>query len=167
VSRRSKAEAARQRARVWKPLQRGHRVPMRPERIEAYREYVEALGGDPDRMESMLADPDAEVWMNDVYQVAVERVEDGTIEHLSIKRLDRQPDIPWRDLQRLKNEVAGEDVEAIEIYPAESRLVDTANQRWLWCFPPGFVIPRGFNSGRMVSGPEEAARLGAVQAPLE
>ena len=166
MSRRSKAAAARERARFWKPLQRATRVPVTPERLAAYRREAEAMGKDPDDVERVLLAP-AEILQNDIYQVAITRAEDGTVEHLSIKRLDRGPDIPWRDLQRMKNEAAGEDVEAIEIFPAEDRLVDTANQRWLWCFPPGFTIPRGFNDGRHVSGPEDAARLGAVQAPLE
>jgi hypothetical protein len=34
----------------------------------------------------------------------------------------------WRDLQRIKNQLVGPECEAVELYPAESRKVDTANQ---------------------------------------
>ena len=44
----------------------------------------------------------------------------------------------------MQNELVGDECEAIELYPAESRLVDTANQYWLWCFP--YRIPLGFSS---------------------
>jgi hypothetical protein len=165
VSRRSKAIEARLRAVAGQPLQRGKRIPVTAERVSAFRAEAVVMGEDPDKVEAMLREND-EVWLNDVYMVTVTRHAEGWVEHLSIKRRDRGPDIPWRDLQRMKSELAGDEAEAIEIFPAESRLVDTANQRWLWCFPPGEVIPRGFNNGRHVSGPEEAARLGAVQAPL-
>jgi hypothetical protein len=55
--------------------------------------------------------------------------------HLSIKRFDRGPVRDWRHLQQIKNEVVGPEAEAFEIFPAESRLVDTANQYHLWAIP--------------------------------
>lgn len=64
--------------------------------------------------------------------------------HLSIKRNDRKVAHDWRDFQRIKNEICGPDCEGIEIYPAESRLVDTSNQYHLWVFPKGKFIPFGF-----------------------
>jgi len=48
--------------------------------------------------------------------------------HLSIKRLDKHPVRDWRHFQRIKNELIGEENEAVELYPAQSRLVDTTNQ---------------------------------------
>jgi hypothetical protein len=64
---------------------------------------------------------------------------------LSIKRVDREPIHDWRILQEIKNALVGEECEAIEIFPAESRLVDTANQYWLWCFTdPEIRVPVGF-----------------------
>lgn len=59
----------------------------------------------------------------------------------------------WRDLQRIKNQLAGPEREAVELYPAESRLVDTANQYWLWVLPEGESFPFGFTE-RVVFGPE-------------
>lgn len=99
-------------------------------------------------VEEMRAD---KVFKNDTYQVAARRLkskEDRNMPamlHLSIKRIDRKPIHDWRDLQQIKNEFVGEECEAVEIYPAESRLVDTANQYHLWCFmDPAQRIPFGF-----------------------
>lgn len=51
----------------------------------------------------------------------------------------------WRDLQAIKNELVGPEHEAIELYPAESRLVDTANQYHLWVLKdPSQRIPVGW-----------------------
>lgn len=59
----------------------------------------------------------------------------------------------WRHFQRIKNEVAGPEREACELYPAESRLTDEANEYWLWVLPEGERFPFGFDD-RRVSGPE-------------
>jgi hypothetical protein len=61
---------------------------------------------------------------------------------LSIRTNDRSDAHPWRDFQKIKNFFAGDEWEAVEIYPAESRLVDTSNQYHLWCFP--FALGFGF-----------------------
>lgn len=87
--------------------------------------------------------------------------------HLSIKRNDRKPVHDWRDLQRIKNELVGPEAEAVELYPAESRLVDAANQYHLWVLVDGGWFPFGFDQGRLVSGPAEAASIGARQRPFE
>lgn len=91
-----------------------------------------------------------EIWLNDTYQVAKRAAEKHSDSwpdcwHLSIKRIDRQPIHDWRDLQRIKNHLVGPEHEAVEIYPAESRLVDTANQYHLFVLvEPGLRIPLGF-----------------------
>ena len=87
-----------------------------------------------------------EVYVNDIYQVNVQRNKQadymvreatmkGKMTYLSIKRLDKKSIHDWRHLQEIKNELCGEDCEAIEIYPVEKRLVDTANQYHLFVFP--------------------------------
>lgn len=73
--------------------------------------------------------------------------------HLSIKRNDRRVIHDWRDLQRIKNELFGPEEEMVEIYPAESRLVDTANQYHLWGVR-GVPITLGYHDGRLVSEDE-------------
>lgn len=89
-------------------------------------------------------------FINDLYQV--HRVEiDSAMVHLSIRRLDRSHIRDWRHNQQIKNELVGEECEAIELYPAESRLVDNANQYHIWCWSdPSFRLPIGWGS-RMVS----------------
>lgn len=100
--------------------------------------------------------PNEEVWMNDKYQVNVRRNLDGfgekeCLTHLSIKRLDRRALPDWRDFQKIKNQLVGEECEGIELYPAESRLVDGANQYHIWVFQKEGNIPVGFTDGRMIS----------------
>jgi hypothetical protein len=73
-----------------------------------------------------------EVWANEKYCVHVEDM--GEMVHLSIKRHDRKPVTDWRDKQEIKNQLVGPEAEGLELYPAESRVVDTANQYHLWCF---------------------------------
>jgi len=63
---------------------------------------------------------------------------------LSIVRRDRSACHDWRDLQRIKNELCGEEREAVELHPAESRLVDTNNQYHLFVLPEGVVVPLGY-----------------------
>lgn len=40
--------------------------------------------------------------------------------------------IAWEELQRIKNECGYGDVDAVEIYPADSDVVNVANMRHLW-----------------------------------
>jgi hypothetical protein len=150
----------------WRPLERAAKIAPTPERIDALRREALALGMDPSRVDG-LVEADREMWMNDRYTVTVRRHDEGWIRSLSVRRNDRGPDIPWRDLQRIKSELAGDEAEAVELFPAESRLVDTANQRWLWCLPPGARVPIGWEQGRIVGGPEGAARVGARLSPLD
>ena len=98
---------------------------------------------------------DCEVYVNDIYQVNVQRNKQadymvreatmkGKMTYLSIKRLDKKSIHDWRHLQEIKNELCGEDCEAIEIYPVEKRLVDTANQYHLFVFPKGTYVGFGW-----------------------
>jgi hypothetical protein len=49
-----------------------------------------------------------------------------------VRRNDQSTNISWEAKQRIKNEVIGEEVSAIEVYPKCSQLVDQANMYWLW-----------------------------------
>lgn len=84
---------------------------------------------------------------------------------LSIRRQDRLPIRDWRDLQRIKNDIAGPEREAVELFPAESRLVDTSNQFHLWVAPAGVRLPFGWNE-RLVLDDGEGPDLGHRQRPL-
>lgn len=95
-----------------------------------------------------------ELWVNSRYHVFVRFIrseEAGELTHLSIKHNDKSCPRDWRELQRIKNELCGDEREALEIYPAESRLVDMSNQYHLWVLPAGKRIPFGFFDGRLVT----------------
>lgn len=85
---------------------------------------------------------------------------------LSIAPLDGSPVRRWRDLQRIKNELAGPEREAVEVFPAESRLHDACNAYDLWVGPEGFRFPVGWRE-RDVLTSVQAARLGLRQEPLD
>lgn len=109
------------------------------------------------------------VHMNDRYQVNAQTLEApfgefvGDVIWLSIKRRDKAPVHDWRDLQVIKNLIVGPEHEGFEIYPAESRLVDTANQYHVFVFlDPKVRLPVGFRT-REVTGAEQAAAVGARQ----
>jgi hypothetical protein len=112
-----------------------------------------------------LSPPDAVV-QNNKYVVCVYRVKDEeALIHLSVRRQDRLAVHDWRDLQRIKNELLGEEVEAVELYPSERRCVDTANQYHLWAIPrPGVLFPFGYGDRLVVSRP---FLPNAKQRPLE
>lgn len=86
--------------------------------------------------------------------------------HLSIKRNDRAAVRDWRIMQRIKNEVIGPEREAVELYPAESRLVDESNQFHLFVAPEGVILDIGFDQ-RVVGTPERAAAVGARQRAFD
>lgn len=95
------------------------------------------------------------VFVNSRFQVCVvENVPNGLgiegMTWLSIKNNTKNHRHDWRELQRIKNELCGRERDAIEIYPAESRLHDTADQFHLWVFPENAMLPIGFK-GRYVS----------------
>lgn len=113
---------------------------------------------------------------NNRYLVIITRVEPNenagpgapTLIWLSIRRQDRKVVRDWRDLQRIKNELVGPENEGMEMYPAESRLVDTANQFHLWVFEdPTIRFPWGYED-RLVLDADAATEMesGAVQRPF-
>lgn len=88
------------------------------------------------------------VYQNNLYHV--EMAYGTPFIHLDIHRLDGGPCKNWRHFQQIKNELVGAEHEAIELFPAESRLVDTANEYHLWVHArPDFRFPVGWN-GRLV-----------------
>lgn len=66
---------------------------------------------------------------------------------IQVSRRDGGAVVDWRDLQQIKNLVCGAEWEAVEIFPAESRLKDPSNARYLWCtsLPLPFGLPGGRN----------------------
>jgi hypothetical protein len=89
---------------------------------------------------------DAEIWINNIYQVQ-KRTFGHNLVHLNIRRRDGGPILrDWRHFQHIKNQLIGEECEAIELYPAESRKVDSANKFHLWgVIDPTYRFPIGFD----------------------
>jgi hypothetical protein len=122
---------------------------------------------------ALLKELNAEIWINKHYQVAVYRGKEadelvhidelkGRCMWLSIKRRDKKPVNNWQDFQTIKNVLAGEDCDAIQIYPAERHLVNTANQYHLICLPADEELPFGWKK-RMVNTSSGLSTGGARQ----
>ncbi len=103
-----------------------------------------------------------ETYINNVYQVAVYRGEDaddlvhveelkGRCVWLSIKRIDRKPMNNWQDMQTIKNRIVGSDRDAIQMFPAETRIVNTANQYHLIVLPSDTIFPFGWGRRAVVT----------------
>lgn len=88
-----------------------------------------------------------QVFKNDIY--SVEATVDAPFIRLSISRHDGLPCDQWSHLQQIKNEIVGTEFEAVELFPAENRLVDTSNEYHLWVHSnPTFRFPFGFPGGK-------------------
>jgi hypothetical protein len=107
---------------------------------------IGATAAETGTWEPLQPDPtNSSLWGNDQVTASIKRatLDDGTgYAQIGYHRRDRAPIRDWRVGQRIKNELCGPEWEAIELYPAESRKVDTANEYHLWCiegqFPFGF-----------------------------
>jgi hypothetical protein len=78
----------------------------------------------------------------------------GSYAMLQVCRADGGSVMDWRDLQQIKNSVCGDEWEAVEIFPAERRLKDPSNARYLWASSGGF--PFGLPGGRLVLDAHES-----------
>jgi len=142
-------KSARSAPRYWRPLQRAAYAIRPPEVVEATMAHygiseAEAI----ERLDR--SDAGTEVWLNDLYQVEVHRypgeAEAPGIVHLNIRRRDGAADLrDWRHFQAIKNQLVGEECEGIELYPAESRKVDTSNKWHIYVVDdPKFRWPVGW-----------------------
>ena len=142
AKRTSKERALRRKAmlRKWEPLEKTFAIHSSDE-----------LGSKLAEVEKDLKSEDNEMYANNRYTVQKETIPPerhgfGDIEltWLSIKANDDSARHDWREFQQIKNELCGPEREAIEVYPAESRLVDGANQFHLWVLPEGMGVPCGW-----------------------
>ncbi|MEN9924062.1 MAG: hypothetical protein RL268_188 [Pseudomonadota bacterium] len=79
---------------------------------------------------------------NDLYAVMERPVETrwGTVRHLAIRTASNlEP--PWRDKQRIKDELFGQDAVAVEVMPPAGELIDEADMYHMWVLPEGFEMP--------------------------
>lgn len=152
---------------AWTPfieLDREHWVRLYTERYGP--EVIDAVGSDGSKIV-----PDR-VFENSRYTVFLSDVPVPenwpAMWTLSIKHKEREPLRHWRDLQRIKNECVGPDHEAVELFPAEARLMDTANQYHLWVLKePGLRFPFGFQDRRVADGSGTVTEFGTRQEPIE
>lgn len=116
---------------------------------------------------------DDEVLRSEDYQVNVKFQEEGKGYDgwvwLSIKRTNKEAIHDWRELQKIKNEICGEDREGVELYPSEKRLVDTSNQFHIFVMPKGVVFPFGYGGRMVVTGHDDfvVGKGGSKQRPFE
>lgn len=75
-----------------------------------------------------------EAWANNLYAVLVRPFVDERghpVTHLAIRTASNlEP--PWRDMQRIKNEIVGAEATAVQVMPPESELVDEADMYHMW-----------------------------------
>jgi hypothetical protein len=160
------SKAPRVKPRHWRPLRPAEAATLRPEVLTAAAKQYN-ISEDEARRRIEAESP--EFWLNDLYQVQVSYCSDrghaGTM-HLNIRRRDGAADSrDWRHFQEIKNQLAGPEREAFEIYPAESRKVDTSNKFHLWVLPEGERVPVGWQE-RDVQYEENKNVPGIRQRPL-
>jgi hypothetical protein len=74
------------------------------------------------------------VQANNLYVVLIRRFVDEQgeqVTHLAI-RTASQLEPPWRDMQRIKNEICGEEATAVQVMPPASELIDEADMYHMW-----------------------------------
>ena len=91
-------------------------------------------------------------FQNSYYKVTVRDMPGAdVVRHLSVTHRDGGTGRDWRDYQQIKNDLIGKECEAVELYPADSRLVDSADSFHLWgVTDEKFRFPVGFGE-RLVS----------------
>ncbi|MGA7234111.1 MAG: hypothetical protein WBY44_00425 [Bryobacteraceae bacterium] len=153
--------------------QREDMASQRAKLVELWRQYHPEAANEPPSSFHKLdfyhkrtpdESPDApdEIWMSDIYTVTLRRRPDKVFNTrqgmilLGINAVDGSARHDWRDFQAIKNQLAGEECEAFELYPAESRLMDPSNYYTLWCFPGLKRIKVGIDEPRRVYDADEA-----------
>lgn len=154
--------------RHWTPLVEVPPEDFHPPAPELVAITMEHYSLDEEKARAFLQDDHSRsrYYVNDLYQVqAAPTGRDGAMLHLNIRRRDGGMFKDWRHFQQIKNEIAGEECEAVEIYPAESRKVDTSNKWHLWVLPFGARIDLGWGE-RDVSYDQVRDVPGLRQRPL-
>ena len=123
----------------WEPLRLAT-----PSNLEVYAKYG-------------IQPPDR-CYVNNLYSVfVIDFEEDST--HISFHRHNRAAVRDWRHFQAIKNEVVGPERLAVEVFPPESLLVDSANEYHLWVFPPEWEKFPYLLPGAYVASREESEKL--------
>jgi hypothetical protein len=88
-------------------------------------------------------------YANDLYAVLVRPMDTawGLMHHCAIRTVSSL-ERPWRDKQRIKNELFGRNHTALEVMPPADELVDEADMYHMWIMPPGRHLPFSLNDQR-------------------
>lgn len=152
--------------------QTGRDGPIHPSKIIDF--YLSIGGTRAQAKEQIARLQRVEYWGNEIYSATVDRLAPQGFDdrmrcvHISFHRRDRAPCLDWRHAQQIKSDIVGPEIEAFQLHPAESRVVDTANEFHIWCLmkadgaPIG--IPIGFPVGVRCDDPKFD---GAVQRSTE
>jgi hypothetical protein len=141
------------------PERGGNAVLLRLDFTRLVESLVAAEGAQSEPWEPLRQDPGRpELWGNSVVTAAVHKISDQVV-HISYHRRDRAPIRDWRIGQRIKSQLAGPEWEGVELYPAESRVVDTSNEYHLYAFAGD--LPFGFTDGERAT----QAQLDEVTGP--
>lgn len=156
----------------WQPMAPAKSQPIHPTRRRKLERWATSQGFSEAAVTTQIEMAEsAETWMNNVYVATVHDVDyvgEGwpQMKQLSIRRIDRKVIHDWRDLQQVKNDIFGPETEAVELYPSDDRVVDTANSYHLWVLTdPGTKFPFGWGTGLrtddVVAGIPDQQRPGA------
>jgi hypothetical protein len=129
--------------RHWKPLVKlqPHEMYRRPEIVEeTARHYGISLSEAALKLD--IEEAKCDYYVNHLYQVQVQPTgPDNMMTAICIRRRDGAADLrDWRHFQQIKNEVCGPEREGFELYPAESRKVDTSNKWHIFVLPEGVIM---------------------------
>lgn len=71
---------------------------------------------------------------NDVFCVLVRHLQKLNVTHLAVASLTGvRP--TWHEMQRIKNELCGPKVTAVEVYPPDDEVIDEADMFHIWALP--------------------------------
>lgn len=154
----------------WQTMAPAKSVPLHPTRRREIERFAETQGISAEEVARLVRDQEnAETWMNNLYVATVMPAsvwQEGwpPMKQLSVRRIDRKTIHDWRHLQRVKADIFGADAEAVELYPAAARVVDTANSYHLWVLTePGVRFPFGWADGLQTD--ENPANIPGQQRP--
>jgi len=66
-------------------------------------------------------------WETDLYTIQLRDWNNKEMHFITIRRKDDKPIHNWEHFQLIKNYILGDEIEAFELYPAESKLINLGN----------------------------------------
>jgi hypothetical protein len=164
----------RHKEKAWQPL-----VRLRPDqtfrRPEIVEETAKHYGINLDEAAEMLDREEAKCayFINNLYQVQLSFThidwfgEQKELGMLNVRRRDGAMIWDWRHFQEIKNQLLGPEVEGMQLFPAESRKVDTSNKFSIWVLTDGTRFPFGWQTREVLdANPKYRGVPGLRQRPL-